>query len=449
MGSILFDFLTESLLFNPVHVDEQFRTVAEEDLAKELANYREFCLAHLLELQGEASSPSSILRVYAGEHRTSIATLKRSAFYVEQYVLPDPLFPLTRPSTAFSEAFKESLSIPAKGIDREALAEAVKYLRDLTAMVASNYVKFLPVSYLFEPPDELPVYYSENEFIDLLQPEVMAFFRERAMTRRLTKAKDGWLMEELDVCRAITIDFRDDDTPHVAIYHLFEQQLVRKDDITGIVTFRQYMPDTLPSRPYFDRWVRQSVHRTAAEYYYELTTEMLMTAQLGASYLSTSPFKHEVLQRFFPTKNGVTTRTAETFLNLELPFLDQIDTETLMQVRNNDGEVFQSFRHELERQFWDLQGESDPEKRRVRAEKVIFELGTVQHSALSMKVKDLRRGALAQATIITATLIGSIALGGLTVLAPIIGVANGISTAINYRKETRHNPAFFLWKVMH
>ena len=149
MGSILFDFLTESLLFNPVHVDEQFRTVAEEDLAKELANYREFCPAHLLELQGEASSPSSILRVYAGEHRTSIATLKRSAFYVEQYVLPDPLFPLTRPSTAFSEAFKESLSIPAKGIDREALAEAVKYLRDLTAMVASNYVKFLPVSYLF------------------------------------------------------------------------------------------------------------------------------------------------------------------------------------------------------------------------------------------------------------------------------------------------------------
>lgn len=449
MGSILFDFLTESLFFNPVHIDEQFQAVAEEDLAKELASYREFCLAHLLELQGEANSPGSVLRVYAGQHRTSIAELKRSAFYVEQYVLPDPLFRLTRPTTPFSKAFRASLSIPAKGIDREALTEAVKYLRDLTPMVAPNYVKFLPVSYLFEPPDELPIYYSENEFIDLLRPDVMAFFREHAMTQRLTKANGGWLMEELDVCRAISVQFRDDDTPHVSIYHLFEQQLVKTDDVTGVVTFRQYMPDTLPSRPYFDRWVRQSVHRTAAEYYYELTTEMLVTAQLGASYLSSSPFKHEVLQRFFPTTDGVTTRTADTFLNLELPFLDHVDTETLMQVRNNDGEVFQSFRHELERQFWDLQGESDPEKRRLRAEKVIFELGTVQHSALSMKVKDLRRGALAQATIITATLIGSIALGGLAVLAPIIAAANGINTAINYRKETRHNPAFFLWKVMH
>jgi hypothetical protein len=131
---------------------------------------------------------------------------------------------------------------------------------------------------------------------------------------------------------------------------------------------------------------------------------------------------------------------------MKLPFLDEIDTEALMQLRRDDGETFQVFRHELERQFWDLRTEEDPVRLRTKAEKVVHDLATVQHELLTSKLNQIRRGALATAVILSATLAATFP-GGHYLPALIGAAAGAYKLKSDYDAALRQNPAFFLWKA--
>lgn len=450
MGSIVFDFLTESFLFDENRIESAFAGQSDDEINAELRRYREFCLAHLGELEQEALRSKSALRVFAGVQRVSLRTLKQSAFYVEQYVLPDPLFVLTSESTHLDEGVRSYLGFQERTLNRAELATVLRYLRALTPMVAHDFVRFLPVSYLFEPPAETPICYSENYFDDVLPSEIMDFFRERAIVRSLRKANEGWLVEDkLSVGRAIAIQFRDHDSSKVFIQHLFEQEIVDWNRDTGIATFRMYLPDASPSREYFQAWLHQSVNRAAQDFYRQLDTEFSISGRLAASYFSTSQFVFDLLAQFAPGVQAQPSgHTANTLLNIDLPFLDGVDTDTLMSVRANDGEVFQNFRNELDKQFFELRLESDPDRFQVKAQKVIHDLSEVQTHALAMKASDLRKGALAQSVLVTATLAGSMIALGLAPIAPVVAAAGVAKVVYDYRASLRSNPAFFLWKVI-
>jgi hypothetical protein len=134
VGSILYDYLTESILFNSENVGNSFANLTDGVLLRELQGYRDFCIRNLPELETEATSAGSLLRVFSG--RRGVKMPERSA------------------------------------VDRHGLAKSVRYLKDLTPFVAANYVvKLLPVSLIFEPPRELPVHQSDNQFDDVLAPE--------------------------------------------------------------------------------------------------------------------------------------------------------------------------------------------------------------------------------------------------------------------------------------
>ena len=59
-------------------------------------------------------------------------------------------------------------------------------------MVTADYVKFLPLSQIYEPPEEIGLYYSDNYFSDLLSPPTMEFFRNKAVIRSLAPSSSGW-----------------------------------------------------------------------------------------------------------------------------------------------------------------------------------------------------------------------------------------------------------------
>ncbi len=172
-----------------------------------------------------------------------------------------------------------------------------------------------------------------------------------------------------------------------------------------------------------------------------------MSLRLGASYLCFSEFRNDLLAKFFPVQLNTAEHTANVVLQLNVPFLDEIDIEALMKVRREDGEAFQVFRHELERQFSDLRMEEDPERLRIKAEKAMHELGTVQHELLTLKLKQLRRGTLANAVILSATLGGTFMASG-HYLPALIGTAAGIyKLKSDVDAALRQNPSFFLWKA--
>jgi hypothetical protein len=84
VGSIIYDFLTESFLFDSEAIDHAFADVSDHALLNELQRYRDFCLQNLRELESEAVASPSILRVFSGRRPVSVRSLKQSALYIEQ-----------------------------------------------------------------------------------------------------------------------------------------------------------------------------------------------------------------------------------------------------------------------------------------------------------------------------------------------------------------------------
>ena len=185
MGTKLYDFLTESFIFDGSRYEESFSGFTDDAIVSELQRYREFCLSNLDALTVEALDAGPVLRVFTGRNEVGLQTLKQSAFYIQQYVLPDPLFPFTAVRSQTSDAMASYLGYEKSGLDREDLIRVLRYLKTVTPMVAADYVKFLPVSKLFEAPENLPMYYSENQFSDVLPKDVLAFLQKRAIVRSL------------------------------------------------------------------------------------------------------------------------------------------------------------------------------------------------------------------------------------------------------------------------
>jgi hypothetical protein len=448
MGSLLFDFLTESLLFKPDLIDEQFAGIDDKDLSAELQRYREYCLSHREDLVAEAVGTRTGFRVFPGLDDVPLRHLKQTSLYVERYVLADPLFPFTEHETETARVMRSYLghSNP-HGINKAELAETLRRLRELTPMVAANYVKWLPLTYLFEPPTELPIYYSKTQFADELPTDMSKFFQNGAVVENLRRDKTDWVWDHtLATSRGIAVSFRGDSRPGM-MFQLFEQEITNFDESTGKFTARISLPDALPDQAYYDHWVEQSLNRTAINFTDRLFRELSLSTTLGTSYMCSSDFRNDFLTRFFPTATTPSEHTANVLMQLELPFMDEIDTSTLMAVRRDDGEAFQQFRHFLEQQFWDLRTEPDPIKARSKADKAVHELATVQQELLSAKLKQLRRGALAQATVLSATLTGTFLSGSTYWPALIVAGAGAYRLATEYRTALRQTPAFFLWKV--
>src|ERR1041385_6047187 len=105
MGTKTYDFLTESFLFDDSLLADQFSTISTDELKKELRKYRDFCLAHVTELEQELHSKQPTLRLFSSNGQLRLDLLTRSAFYVQQYVLPDPLFDLTYEKGQIHQAY--------------------------------------------------------------------------------------------------------------------------------------------------------------------------------------------------------------------------------------------------------------------------------------------------------------------------------------------------------
>jgi hypothetical protein len=449
MGATIFGFLTESFLFEEALMDELFSGVSEQELKKELRAYREYCLAHLLEIEEESASASE-LRMFSGMERVELELLKQSAFYVEQHVLQDPLFPLTYESGQMNEVMQQYLGFKDTSINRKKLSSILRFLKSLTPMVAANYVKFLPVSYLFEPPqEEIPIIYSPNYLKDILPPVVLDYFHKEAIVESLRATENGWMVENgLRLCRGISVRFKQHYMSEARIYHLLEQEFNELDQKTNTVDFRMHLPDTPPSPDLFNVWVYQSINRAAGDIYERLLSDIRISNRLGSTYLTDSKFIFGLINQVQPTPGSIKTNTVNTLLNMELPFLDSVDIETLMKVRRDDGEAFKNFRVELDSKLKQLRLENDPKRLSVLAANAMHELSEVQLHQITQKLSEIKHRALADAAILSAGLYGGIQTEGWSVIVLGLAIAKGYKTAMEYWEKVKQNPSFFLWRVI-
>lgn len=138
MGSKVYDFLTDSFLFDESHIEEQFASIPEEEIRKELGRYREHWLVNAAEIEKEVRSNDSALKLFSGLKHIDLRLLKQTALYVDQQILTDPLFDLGREPTADADAFNSLFGLRTPGFDKEEVKKAARYLKALTPMVAAD-----------------------------------------------------------------------------------------------------------------------------------------------------------------------------------------------------------------------------------------------------------------------------------------------------------------------
>lgn len=449
MGSKVFDFLTESFLFDDSLIRDRFDGVSEGEILKELERYREFCLSSFAELEQEVLSNTSNLKLFSGVRQVAPGLLKQTGFYVEQHILYDPLFELTLRSDKNDQALDALFGLKRDPFDKLRLAQVTSYLKSLTPMVAANYVKLLPTSYLFEPLDQIPFRYSATGFADVLPEPLMRFFHDNAIVESI-KVVDGKMTIDgsFELGRDIHIRFRDHGVDDARGYKLAKQYVKSKDEETRRVDSIIFSTEEPPDQATFDRWVFQSINQTAEHFYRRVFLENTFAVKYGASYMTKSPLVFKLLEQVIPVEGTIQTNTVNALLNMKLPFIDHVDVETLMKVRTEEGEAFQSFRLELDKQLRELRTIEDPEALKIKLENVAHELGEVQVHQINQKVAYLKKRIFAEASIAAGGLLTAVQSGGLTLPLSLLAAFQGYKSAAEYQRQKRENPAFFLWKVL-
>jgi hypothetical protein len=453
MGSQTFDFLTDSFLFQDDLIQSQFSTVTESEIKKEIARYRGFCLSKQSELEQEVLSGESNLNVISDVEMPDVKLLKQNAFYINQHIINDPLFAIGCKENDFSKAINSYFDSDSKEMNTIVLTKIVTYLKQLTPMVVADYVKLLPVNIFLEPPEQLPILYSENLFSDVLPSSLIKFFRENTVIHSLDRAKgdpSSIRLKELKPSREIMVRFNNH-TDNGYGYILWESEFEALDEQEGLFKTVMNLPDDPPDLDTFSNWVNQSFNLSCKQAYDEIFERSLIADRFNASYLTESRFVFDLLSQFFSIKNDIPTNTANVLLNIELPFLEKVDTSALMEIRMNYGEEFQNFRLYLDRQFRDLRLVKDPNELKLKAENALHELNDVQIQAINQKVGQIRKSAAFDAVVLVGGLLaavqtGSWSIAGLATVATV--AARGAKPFVDYSSQVKQNPAFFLWQAL-
>ncbi|OBQ35275.1 MAG: hypothetical protein AN485_14025 [Anabaena sp. MDT14b] len=447
MGSQTFDFLTESFLFRDDLINDNFRTFSEKEILNELNNYREFCLSKKSEIEKEVIKNTSNLNMLSGIEMPHLSSLKQSALYINQYLINDPIFSISYRENESSKAFKASLGIIEEPIDRNRLSQLVSYVKQLTPMVAADYVKLLPINNFLEPPEQLPILYSENNFSDILPKSLLDFFHKNTTINSLERLPDypqAICLKDLQLCREIMINFNNH-TDRAYFYILYEPNIELLDQETGKFEAEMILPDEPPDIDSFTNWLNQSFHLSCKQVYDEVLWKNIIASNYGASYLVESQFVFDLLNQFFPAKNNIPTNTANILLDMELPFLENIDISNIMNIRMNHGEEFQNFRLHLEKQFRDLRLVKDPEERKIKAENAFHELNEVQIHAINQKMSQIKKtNVFLDGIIAVGSLLAAIPTSGWSIIAT---AGRGVKPFMDSENQIKQNPAFFLWKV--
>lgn len=447
MGSVIYNFFSESILSHKASIENRFKNESNERLEKELVDYRQFCVDNFSEIIGEIVDFRSALKTFTSIDFVPKGLLTQTALYLDQFILPDPLFKFTEKKG--SQAISQYLGFQKSEFSKDDLAKSCQYLTDVLPMVVGDFVKFFPVSYFFERPN-IPLYGPDYYFKEILPDPVLKFFQEHAVVRPMSRSeRGGWIIrdEVAAPCRAISVEMDGDDWHRGMVYFLVEQEIVEVNKAEGTLVYRNTLPETVPDKAEFDVWVEQSIRSVSKNYFDAVFLENQIAAEMSATYLTNNSFTGKLIDLSLNPKESISSFTANQVLNLELPFLEKIDIDKLMEVRKNEADVFTSFRLELEKGFRELRTIQDAGQLKAKAENIFHELNDVQGQKIKRKMDHLVRQVSINSALAVGGLAASVTTSGVSLLATLIALVRGFKDYGDYREKVTENPAYFLWKV--
>lgn len=450
MSNIAFDFLTHSFLFDERYIGDCFSKVTEQELSSELQKYRDHIQENYIYLAEETKSKSELnITIESAGGLPGEQLLKQLALYMDMVVISDPIFDFTYVKSGMHVPMSKLMGFNSNNkIDRMRLVRSVKYMKWTTPLVATQFIKYVPVSLIHEPPKELPILYSTDKFSTELSEDLYKFFYKNARLNNVTI--EGGVMsykenDELSLGTTIAINF---DREHVRkghIYQFAENKIINLDKKTGRFEMMQCIPDTISPND-FDNWVTNSINRAAiAEFRFTLNESML-AKELKCMYMATSQFTSDLLSQTI-AKSSVDSDLANLSMKLELPVLDEISVGDLVNIRANNGEAFYNFRTDLSSKLLSLRGITDQDELRMKIENISYEMSQIQVNEVKREHRKIVKSLSVNTAVLTGSLVTSYFTGGLTLIGAASALAKGGTDYIKYLNEVQEKNGYFLWKL--
>ncbi len=444
-------FLLNSFLYSNECVDSEYSKYQDKQINSELQKYREFVLGNYVDIQNEISHTHDKLNISI-ETFSELPTedvYKQLVLYMDQVVIPDPLFELTEERNPFSDTVGQYMGLQkASAVERQKITDVINYIKCISPLIESGFVVMLPVSLMHEAPKKININYSPTSFSDAIPAPILDFYRSIAKVYNLEKCDTGLRMDPnkpLTLGTQIYVDFPDDIKSNGNMYQYMLQEVVDYDEKTGKALFRMHIPDTI-SKETFDHWVNQSINQAANHHFNEKYAEMVLAQTCGCMYLSRSKLTAKILQMAIekPSKNAELSSMA---LQLDLPILNQLPIMDILNIRNNYGEAFHNFRNELNSKLLSLDSIDNAESFRRQLDTISYELNNLQVKEVEKEYRKISRTLKLDALALTGSLIASFAMGGITAVGAAGAFVKGISDIGKYYTDVHEHNGLFLWKL--
>jgi len=133
---------------------------------------------------------------------------------------------------------------------------------------------------------------------------------------------------------------------------------------------------------------------------------------------------------------------------LDLPFIDEIDTNEIIKIRNKEEGAFLNFRSEFNKICFEIEQMNPDEDIESIAKEIVNERINPQIKLLDAQIKSINRRSRSHQIITSiVTVSSSIFTGGLS-LVP--GIAEIVRKEVDRKYEIsslRNNPMYYLWKI--
>ena len=453
MSHINFDFLTESFLFGS-GIEDKFNMVSDSELERELNRYREYVISNMGEIRREViyDSKKIAVTIESFSERPGEELLKQLALYVDVVIISDPLFELTEKKSNSTKAMAEYYGMESNNtIDRERLVAALKYMKKSTMLVVCNYVKYIPISYLHEAPQNVPITYDENNYGKSLPQSIMEFLKKNVQVHNTVRTKNGLYVElekPLTKGTGLFISFPECGVRSGEIVQYQETELVAFDENTRRATLRFFTPDTI-SQDAFNIWLDQSVNKACFNLYNETFQEVYFASRLNALYLTQSTLKAQLLTKEMG-EQSVDSRIANMALRLDVPVLEKSNIADIISIRNNYGESFANFRTELGEKLLHLSKIKDNEQLANDLQEGTYAINETYINQINRETRSLIRSLGIETTIATGSLITNSMMSGnnmLSIIAAAVATISGVKDTVKLFGDVRERPGYFLWKL--
>lgn len=439
MSRTALEFLTDSPLWSSEEQEAAFARLSDDDLKRQLAAYR----AHILENEIKAARGLSVAVSARQRRLPNQREVKQSVLYFEEVLLPDPVFELTEWTRD-----RDTLPAESRDVPRTSLVSAVRYVQELVPLVRIGRVRFVPTSRILEPPERLKILYPDDAFESLVPEPLRAWFRERAVVRKVVIDLEGQrrlvMSKGPDVdTSSIMVDFGQAG-PKMTYDHY---HVIGATDDRMIWT-RIEPPDDDAA---MGRWLLQSTNKSAAEYLRTVVADVGVAAKLGCSLVTSCPVTGELLDQL-SAPHAARRADYSSALTLQLPMLATASTEQLAELIQAEGAAFEALRIELRAVVESLAFIEDESARKVEAQFASARLAREQVHEIDRKLHEsrgaLKYGLPVTAAVLAAAGLGFVATGGIAAgLAALFTGAAAVGVALKEHNAPRALPGYFLWKL--